>query len=199
MKTAFTSDIDIDFGNREDILSLIQHTPSTMRNVVPIRRHNTGIHVTDIPYDPINDIAAIDYTDAEKRGYVKLDFLNVWVYKHVKDEQHLQSLMREPKWDNLWERNFVEKLIHLGNHYDTLMKMAEPVNSIPRMAMFLSLIRPGKRHLIGKPWAEISKTIWEKDDGGYSFKKSHSVAYANLVVLHMNLLEEDSTAFSSQE
>lgn len=195
----FQSDIDIDFGNREQILELIQYTPAAMRNVVPIRKHNTGIHVTDIPYDPVHNIASIDYTDAEKRGYVKLDLLNVWVYKHIKDEQHLKSLMREPNWDNLWEKSFVEKLIHLGNHYDTLIKMQEPVNSLPRMAMFLGLIRPGKRHLIGKSWAEISKTIWEKDDGGYTFKKSHSVAYAHLVVLHMNLLEEDSTAFSLPE
>lgn len=195
----FQSDIDLDFGNREQILELIEHTPAAMRNVNPIRKHNTGIHVTDVPYDPINNMASIDYTVAEKRGYVKLDFLNVWLYKLIKDEDHLTSLMREPNWDNLWERDFVEKLIHLSNHYDTLLKMSEPVNSIPRMAMFLSLIRPGKRHLIGKPWAEIAKTIWEKDDTGYSFKKSHAVSYAHLVVVHMNLLEEDPKAFALQE
>ena len=69
--------------------------------------------------------------------------------------------------------------------------MPEPIDSIPRLAMFLSVIRPGKRHLIGKPWAEVAKTIWEpQQDGSYTFKKSHSLAYAHLVVVHMNLLEE---------
>jgi hypothetical protein len=68
--------------------------------------------------------------------------------------------------------------------------MPSEVNSIPRLAMFLALIRPAKRHLIGQSWADISKSIWDKNTDGYSFKKSHAVAYAHLVVVHMNLLEE---------
>lgn len=186
----FNSDIDIDFGDREKILSLIEHIPASMRKVSPIRKHATGIHVTDIPYDPVNDMASIDYADAEKRGYLKLDFLNVHVYNQVRDEVHLIELMREPNWDNLRNSGFVEKLIHLGNHYSTLRSMPEPVNTIPRLAMFLAIIRPGKKHLIGKTWAEVAKTVWDKDNTGYSFKKSHAVAYAHLVVVHMNILEE---------
>jgi DNA polymerase III alpha subunit len=34
--------------------------------------------------------------------------------------------------------------------------------------------------------------VWDKDHTGYSFKKSHAVAYAHLVVVHMNLLEEQN-------
>jgi hypothetical protein len=70
--------------------------------------------------------------------------------------------------------------------------MPSSVDSIPRLAMFLALIRPAKRHLIGQSWNEVSKTIWDKNNDGYSFKKSHAVAYAHLVVVHMNLLEEQS-------
>lgn len=186
----FNSDIDIDFGDREKILSLIEHIPASMRKVSPIRKHATGIHVTEIPYDPVNDMASIDYADAEKRGYLKLDFLNVHVYNQVRDEMHLVELMREPNWDNLRNSNFVEKLIHLGNHYSTLRSMPEPVNTIPRLAMFLAIIRPGKKHLVGRTWVEVAKTVWDKDNTGYSFKKSHAVAYAHLVVVHMNILEE---------
>jgi DNA polymerase III alpha subunit len=59
--------------------------------------------------------------------------------------------------------------------------------------MFLSIIRPAKRHLIGQPWAEVAKTIWEKPtDGSYYFKKAHAVSYAHLVVVHMNLLDNTS-------
>jgi hypothetical protein len=58
--------------------------------------------------------------------------------------------------------------------------------------MFLAVIRPGKKHLLGKTWNEVSKTIWEKEENGYSFKKSHSYSYAHLVVVNMNLLEEES-------
>lgn len=186
----FTSDIDIDFGDRDKILSLIEHIPASMRNVNPLRKHNTGIYVTDIPYDSINEMANIDYVEAENRGYLKLDFLNVHVYEKVRDENHLVELMREPDWQKLKDKTFVEKLIHLNNQFHNLEKMPEEINSIPRLAMFLAVIRPGKKHLIGKTYQEINKTVWEKDANNYTFKKSHAIAYAHLVVVHMNLLKE---------
>lgn len=185
------SDVDIDFGNRDLILEKINHIPAAMRKVDPIRKHNTGVHITEIPYDPVYDMAAIDYTEAEERGYFKLDLLNVHVYNQVRDEQHLVELMREPNWNKLNDNTFVEQLIHLGNHYNSIQRMPEPINSIPRLAMFLAVIRPGKKHLIGQSWSEVSKTIWDRDEGTYSFKKSHAVAYATLVVVHMNLLVEN--------
>jgi len=184
------SDIDIDFGSRDDLLKLIPHTPASMRKVNPIRKHSTGVYVTDIPFDPTTDMASIDYKEAEKRGYFKLDFLNVHVYEGVRDETHLVELMREPNWSKLYDFAFVEKLIHLNNHYQSIKKMPEPINSIPRLAMFLAIIRPAKKHLIGLPWKEVAKTVWNKDDDGYTFKRSHSIAYAHLVIVHMNLLTE---------
>lgn len=186
----FNSDIDIDFGNRDLILEHIKHIPAAMRNIKPMRKHATGIHVTEIPYDAINDMANLDYTEAENRGYIKLDFLNVHVYEQVKDENHLLVLMKEPNWNRLKEQNFVEKLIHLGNQYNNILKMPEHIDSIPRLAMFLACIRPGKKHLIGKRWKEVSETVWDKSSDGYVFKKSHAIAYAQLVVIHMNLIEE---------
>lgn len=186
----FKSDIDIDFGNRDLILQYIRHIPAAMRNVSPMRKHNTGVYVTEVPYDALNDMANIDYTEAEDRGYVKLDFLNVHVYQEIKSEQELTGLMKEPNWKLLNKKEFVEQLVHLGNHYNNLQKMPEPVDSIPRLAMFLACIRPAKKHLIGKPWHEVARTVWDKTDDGYSFKKSHSVAYAHLVVVHMNYLEK---------
>lgn len=195
----FNSDVDIDFGDRDKILKVIPHTVAAMRKVNPIRNHATGIHVTDIPYDPVNNIASIDYSEAEQRGYLKLDLLNVHIYNHVRDEQHLNELMREPDWSKLNDKKFVEKLIHLSNHYWSLKKMPEPVDSIPRLAMFLAVIRPSKKHLIGKSWKEVSQTIWDKDETGYSFKKSHAIAYAHLVVVHMNLIEELGDALNESD
>lgn len=184
------TDVDIDLADRNTLLQHIKHIPSAMLKVNPIRKHATGVHITEIPYDPVNDMAAIDYSDAEKRGYFKLDLLNVHVYKHVRDEKHLIELMRDPDWKKLNDPFFVEKLIHIGNHYPSLTKMPEPVNSIPRLAMFLALIRPGKKHLIGLPWIEVAKTIWDRGTDGYQFKKAHAVGYAWLVAVHMNLLVE---------
>ena len=186
------SDVDIDFSDRDKILQYIKHTPAAMLNAKPMRKHATGVYVTNVPYDPVNDMCALDYQEAEKRGYFKLDLLNVHVYSYVKDETHLIQLMREPNWKNLDNKEFVEKLIHLSNHYNSIQKMPEPINTIPRLAMFLAIIRPGKKHLIGLPWIEVAKTVWDKGTDGYVFKKSHSLAYAQLVVVNMNLLEEGS-------
>jgi len=186
------SDIDIDFGNREELLSIIKHTPASMRNVNPIRKHASGIYVTPVPYDPINDMASIDYTEADKRGYFKLDLLNVHVYEQVKDEKHLIELMSEPNWEKLKDSEFVEKLIHLNGQFYNMQKMPQPIDSIPRLSMFLAIIRPGKKHLIGKSWKEVNQTVWDKGTDGYIFKKAHAIAYAHLVVVHMNLLMASS-------
>ena len=183
------SDIDIDLGDRDKLLAAIEHIPASMRNVDPVRKHPTGVYITEIPYDPVYDMAALHYVDAEKRGYFKLDLLNVHVYNQVQSEEHLVELMSDPNWSVLKDRNTVEQLIHLGNSYDLIQRMPEPIDSIPRLAMFLAAIRPAKRHLIGRTWKDVNETVWDKDPTGYSFKRSHAVAYAQLVVVHMNLLK----------
>jgi hypothetical protein len=184
----FTSDIDIDFADREQILQHLDYTSAMMIVDDKPRRHNTGIYATDIPYDPRYNLSAIEYQTAEQRGYVKLDFLNVNLYRYVTSEIHLIELMSEPDWSMLENETVFRQLIHISGHWDTAKKLSEPINTIPRMAMFLSLIRPGKRHLIGKTWQEISQTIWDRTDDSYSFKQAHAVSYAHLVVVHMNLI-----------
>ena len=188
----FTSDVDIDFADRQQVLSLIRHVGATKidNDANPVA-HNTGIYATEIPTDPVTNRSSIDYRAAEARGYIKLDFLNVGIYQQVRNEEHLTELMNtDPPWHRLYEAEFCGQLIHINNHYDTLIKMPEAVNSVPRLAMFLAIIRPAKRHLIGLPWAEVAKTVWNKPaDGGYFFKKAHAISYAHLVLVHMNLAD----------
>ena len=194
----FKSDIDIDVANREKALSFLQHTAATIVREKETVKHNSGVYFTDIPVDPLTDRASLDYRDAEERGYIKLDVLNVALYQQIKTEEHLQQLMTtEPEWDRLYDQDFFTKLIHVGNHFNTLIQMPEAVNTIPRMAMFLAVIRPGKRHLIGKTWKEVGATVWEKPiDDAYFFKKAHAVSYAHLVVVNMNLLTANMNAFT---
>lgn len=188
----FSSDIDIDFADRQQALAHIWHVPAVqMRDSGPVP-HNTGVYVTDIPRDPVTGVATIDYRTAEQRGYIKLDFLNVGLYSQVKSEQHLEQLMsRIPDWNRFnTDRQFFEQLIHVNNHWDLLKSMPEPVDSIPRLAMFLSVIRPAKRHLAGRVWKEVAESVWVKpDDDSYFFKRAHAVAYAHLVVVNMNLTQ----------
>ena len=195
----FKSDIDIDLGDRSRALAVLDHVPASILRAGELVKHNSGIYVTNIPMDPFSGQASLDHKVAEDRGYVKLDLLNVSLYTQIKDEAHLTHLMtQEPLWDLLQEPDFFSQLIHVGSHYNTLTKMPEPVNSIARLAMFLAIIRPAKRHLIGQTWAEVGQTIWTRPaDDGYYFKKSHAVAYAHLVAVHMNLLCEQISAGSS--
>jgi hypothetical protein len=187
----FKSDIDIDFGDRDRALTLLKHTSAGIIRDGKLIKHNTGVYVTDIPADPFVNCASIDHKAAEERGYAKLDFLNVSLYTQIKSEEHLVSLMnKEPDWARIYDADFCAQVMHIGNHHSVLMSMPEPVDSIPRMAMLLALIRPAKRHLIGSTWQDVAKTIWDTEDEGYAFKKSHAVAYAHLVCVHINLLCE---------
>jgi len=185
---SFNSDIDIDFADRQQVLDLLNVTPASIIRDGKLVKHNTGVYATDIPVDPFVGSASLDYEIAEDRGYMKLDFLNVHVYKQVRSEEHLIKLMKEPDWTKLYDPAICAQLIHINNHYDTLLKMPEPVDTIPRLAMFLAVIRPAKRHLIGRTWKDIAATVWDKVEGEYSFKKAHAIAYAQLVVINLNLL-----------
>lgn len=183
-----SADIDIDFADREHALRLISHVPARQSNG---RRHNSGVYVTDIPWDSVNRCAAIDYEQAESRGYFKLDFLNMSVYQLIRDPAHYQAMLdQEPDWARLCtDPDWAAQLVHVGNYTDLLQRMRP--DSIPRMAAFISVIRPGKAHLQGLPWNQVFESVWDGDDSrGYTFKKSHAISYAALVALHMNLLSQ---------
>ena len=186
-----SADIDIDLADRDRLLQLIQATPARQLHQGQVRRHNSGVYVTDIPYDPVNSCAAIDYEQAEQLGYFKIDLLNMSVYQLIKSPEHYQQLLdQEPTWARLWtDTEWAKQLVHIGNYTELLQSM-QP-DSIPRMAAFISIIRPGKAHLQNKSWAEVFETVWDGDSSqGFVFKKSHSISYAALVTLHMNLINQ---------
>ena len=184
-------DIDLDFGDRESVLSKIKHVPAAMLKDNRLVRHVSGVYVNDIPRNSVSGTAAIEYHLAEQLGYVKLDFLNLNLYKQIQSPQQLTELMdRTPPWHRLRDPEFFSQLIHIGRHYSTMRQMPEPIDTIERMAMFLAVIRPSKRHLIGQRWSTIAQTVWQvSDDGAYGFKRSHSIAYSTLVMVHMNMIE----------
>lgn len=183
-------DIDIDFYDRTKALDQFVHVQASRKDNDKLVPHNTGIYVTDIPYNPITNLANIDYNEAEDRGYFKLDFLNVGIYKDVRDESHLKTLMEtEPLWDLLQQDDFSSLLFHVNGHGSILRQMKP--TTILQLAAVLAMIRPAKRHLIGMDWMTVMTTIWTKPEGGeYYFKKSHAVAYAQAVVVQMNLICE---------
>lgn len=186
-----SADVDIDLADRDQVLKLIHAVPARQIVDGKVRRHNSGVYVTDIPVDPVNNCAAIDYETAEDRGYFKIDLLNMSVYQLVQDPAHYQKMLNTtPPWARLCtDKEWANQLIHVGN-YTELLKTMKP-DSIPRMAAFISIIRPGKAHLQNKCWTEVFASVWDGDTSrGYTFKKAHAVGYAALVALHMNLLNQ---------
>jgi len=184
-----SADIDIDFADRDQVLKLIDFTSARQMHQGQVRKHNSGVYVTDIPYDPINDCATIDYEEAEERGYFKLDLLNMSVYQLIKSPEHYEEMLaKEPEWNRLHtDKEWASKLVHVGGHVDLLQAMKP--DSIVRLAAFISIIRPGKAHLQNKPWREVFDSVWDGDiSQGYTFKHSHALGYGRLVALHMNLL-----------
>src|SRR5210317_689914 len=186
-------DIDIDFADRDNILSKLKHRVAKLDSG---KKHNTGVYATEIPHNPIDNLSTIEHKAADERGYFKLDFLNVSIYKDIKNEHHLTELInKEPLWDLLEHDDFSKNVFHLNNHNDVLRTL-RPRN-VEQLAAVLAIIRPAKRHLLNETWETIMKEVWIKPtDGSYYFKKAHAISYAMACVVHMNLLVEQLNAQS---
>ncbi len=114
-------DIDIDFADRNLILDKIEHRVAKLDTG---KKHNTGVYVTECPHNPIDNLSTIEHKTAEERGYFKLDFLNVSIYKDVKNEAHLNTLMeKEPLWQLLEHKDFSDQVFHLNGHSELLQQL----------------------------------------------------------------------------
>jgi DNA polymerase III alpha subunit len=184
-------DIDIDLPDRSKLLDIIQHVSASIKtDDGEFKKHNTGVYCHSIPVNPLQNFSSFDYKEAEKRGYFKVDFLNVSIYKDVRDEEHLNQLLnQEPLWELLEQDDFTNLLFHVNGHGSILREMKP--KTILQLAAVLAMIRPAKRYLIGKDWTTVMNEVWMKPTTDeYYFKKSHAHSYAVLVVIHMNLLCE---------
>lgn len=187
-------DIDLDFANRDIVLAEMMHIPASIIKDNKIVKHNTGVYFHAVPTDPVTGLCSWDYNSAEERGMFKIDLLNVSIYSMIRNEAHLLELMARPlNWSLFEYAEFVSKLFHLGNYGELTAKLKP--TSIEEIAMILALIRPGKKYLqdrcIKYGFDNIKDEIWTfEDNGGYVFKKSHSLSYAMLIYVHANLIIE---------
>ncbi len=192
MKTV--TDIDIDLADRDKALEDLLHIPASRLERDDLKKHVVGVYFQDVPVDPLTGLCSVPYKTAEERGYFKIDLLNLSVYKQVRDEAHLNKLLeQEPMWDMLEDELIVDQLFQLNGHFDIITKM-KPSN-VMQLAMVLAMIRPAKRYLVGRSWDEVEKEIWAPvAEDVYAFKKSHSLGYAHVLVVQMNLLLEQAMA-----
>ena len=186
-------DVDIDMANREDLLKVIAVTPASIVNSEgEYTKHNTGVYFQKIPHFPLEGYSTIDHKQAAEDGWFKVDLLNNMVYKNVRDPAHLAQLVaQEPQWELLAHEEIVRNLYHINQHYD-IVQQYKPC-TVPQLAMVLAMIRPAKRHLVGRSWSEVEAEVWAKPtDDSYYFKKSHAHAFAMVIVVQLNLLCEQS-------
>jgi DNA polymerase III alpha subunit len=184
-------DIDIDFVDRDSALDLFKHIKASRVDEGKLVKHNTGVYFHAVPVNAVEGLCAVPYDQAEDQGYFKVDFLNVGIYKGIRNEAHLVELMnREALWDLLEDDSFNSLLFHVNGHGD-ILRQTKP-KSIEELAAVLAMIRPAKRYLISKDWTTIMKEVWTKpENDDYFFKKSHATAYAAAIVVQMNLLCEE--------
>ena len=183
-------DIDIDFVDRDEALKLFKHIKASRIDEGKLVKHNTGVYLHEVPVDAVSGLCSVDYTQAEEQRYFKIDFLNVGLYKGVRDEEHLKQLMEtEPLWDLLEQDDFTQLLFHVNGH-GSILRQGKP-KSIEQLAAVLAMIRPAKRYLIGKDWTTVMTEVWTKPENDeYYFKKSHATAYAVAIVVQMNVICE---------
>ena len=183
-------DVDIDMADRDKFLNLVEHIPASIKRDTGFEKHKTGVYFQPIPTFPLEGYSTIDHKHAEDVGYFKVDFLNNTIYQKVKDEAHLNQLLEvEPLWGLLEHEEVVGQLYHINN-YAHVLKAYKPT-SVEQLAMILAIIRPAKKHLMGKPFDEVEKTVWDKPENGeYYFKKAHAIAFATAIVVQLNLICE---------
>lgn len=184
-------DIDIDLDPSFDPLNIFPNwvKASVVKNEV-LGPHPCGIYPQDMAIDPITGLAAIPYDKAEELGYFKLDFLHLSVYRYFTNRSEILELLElEPNWNLLLDEREVEKLFQLNKHAK-LLKQLRP-SSIEELADALALIRPGKQELLPlylSNQAVCRGILYLKDDSGFSFKKSHAIAYSLIIVLQLHLI-----------
>jgi hypothetical protein len=150
------------------------------------------VYFQNIPTDPISDLSAIPYETAEDLGYFKIDFLHSSAYDYFKSRDEVTTLLKiDPKWELLQMPSVVQVLPQISKHLNVLTKLKP--KSILELADVLALIRPGKHFLIDKYLTNKdyirSKYLYEASNDQYAFKKAHAIAYAQMIVLHMHLID----------
>ena len=197
------TDIDIDFKDSKSVITQLPCVRSTEKITEDgLIAHNSGVHFDNIPIDPITGLASIQYKEAERLGYQKVDILSQSAYMYVRDREHLKELMnREPNWDLLLEPEIVDHLSQIKKHI-TLLNVWKP-RSIDELAMFIAMIRPGKRNCQSmNSWSEVESVIWDYSSIGLDsegkklryFKKPHAYAYSLMIVVQLNALVEHLTS-----
>ena len=184
-------DVDIDLQTSFDPLKVFKWTKASVMKNEYLSPHPCGVYPQNVPIDPLTKLSAIPYEEAEELGYFKIDMLHVGIYDHFSSRAEIEELITiEPNWNLLLDKEIQPKLFQLGKHGDVLDEIRP--KSILELSDVLAIIRPGKRELLklykSNP-VKVRPLLYEKTEDAYSFKRSHSIAYAHVIVLQLHLFD----------
>lgn len=210
-------DVDLDVRDRDAAVAIF---PEAIRasqidnkgNLVP---HKTGVYFQNVPKDFQTDLASLPYDLAEELGFFKVDLIPYHIYDALESNEDLEELLAvidqgEFPWEWFQEDRFYET----ENGSDAVTQLARhkhlcemyPPESVEDVAVLNALIRPRKKYLVGQPWEEIQEKVWKKlpeedsdDPRNYFFKKSHAVAFALAILVHMQLLDRTHTGAAPEK
>lgn len=187
-------DIDIDIPSnvdREKLLPLA--TRASMVQHGTLVPHPCGMYLQNMPRDPITGLACIPYDQADEYGYTKIDFLHLHILNQFESKDHIKRLLQiAPDWSLLRQRDVVERLFQINNHFDVVYNIRP--HDIMSLADCIAIIRPGRSELlpeyINSPdKTEVRRKLYTVSSADkYSYKKGHAISYAMVIVLQLHLI-----------
>lgn len=158
-----------------------------------ISPHPSGYYFEEVPVDPVTSLCSFDYEWGDSNGFMKVDLLTNRVYDQFKTKKDVLDAIEEDNvdWSLFQKREIVEKLPHLGKHFETVRDLSP--KSIEDVADILALIRPAKRELIPEYKLDkkrIRRKLYLRPrDNSIYFKKSHAISYALMIVCYLTVLD----------
>lgn len=186
--STFNADVDIDVSPA--VIKIDYGLRAVILRDEKLVAHPSGFYLDDVmPTDPMTGFAVVDYKEAERVGFIKLDLLTNTAYQTFKSRKEIrESANKEPDWDLLKDPKFVSRLPQLSKSFD-IIEMVQPTD-IDELADVLALMRPNKLHLmeqyLDNPLYVRRMSLYQRPSKGMFFKKSHSYAYAIMIVAIMN-------------
>jgi len=189
-------DIDIDVPTSIDVRKLFPTAVvASMFQRGDLAKHPCGHYFENVPVDPLTGLSAIPYERAEELGFMKIDFLHMsFLDEFVDKADVLKYANQEPDWSLLREREVVEGLFQLRNSWEYLDRIRP--TCVQTLADTIAIIRPAKRILLldylKNPESTRVRLYKRSADDKTSFRRSHAIAYAHVVVMQLNKISERS-------
>lgn len=194
-------EFDIDIDVTSDVDKNQYGIPAMMNHHHKILPHPNGVYIEKdktIPIDPVTGLCSIPYKLAFSYNLLKIDILHNTSYDIFESKEELLYYQnKKVDWDSFIKSYWIEKLPQIHNHVEFVQQI-QPC-SVHDLSDLLALMRPAKKSLTEQYIRSQSNTIQKQEirkqlyrrptNGKMHFKKSHSYAYASMIISIFNKLQ----------